>query len=92
MSRTAEIIEGNTVIDPYVNQAISKGLFSPIEYNFAAGFDQDLPAPALFTNTTNTLKLPCTSSSHRTISGKTKRYFELTSTPISPMPLCRIIW
>lgn len=47
MSRTAEIIEGNTVIDPYVNQAISKGLFSPIEYNFAAGFDQDLPAPAL---------------------------------------------
>lgn len=47
MSRTAEIIEGNTVIDPYVNQAISKGLFNPIEYNFAAGFDQDLPAPAL---------------------------------------------
>lgn len=47
MSRTAEIIEGNTVIDPYVNQVISKGLFSPIEYNFAAGFDQDLPVPAL---------------------------------------------
>lgn len=47
MSRTAEIIEGNIVIDPYVNQAISKGLFNPIEYNFAAGFDQDLPAPAL---------------------------------------------
>ena len=47
MSRTAEIVKGNSVIDPYVNQAISKGLFNPIEYNFAAGFDQDLPAPAL---------------------------------------------
>ena len=47
MSRTAEIIKGAYIIDPYVNQAISKGLFSPIEYNFAAGFDQDLPAPAL---------------------------------------------
>lgn len=47
MSRTAEIVKGNSVIDPYVNQAISKGLFSPIEYNFAAGFDQDLPDPAL---------------------------------------------
>lgn len=47
MGRTAEIVEGNTVIDPYVNQAITKRLFNPIEYNFAAGFDQDLPAPAL---------------------------------------------
>lgn len=47
MSRTAEIVEGNTVVDPYVNQLISKRLFSPIEYNFAAGFDQDLPEPAL---------------------------------------------
>lgn len=47
MSRTAEIIKGAYIIDPYVNQVISKGLFSPIEYNFAAGFDQDLPAPTL---------------------------------------------
>lgn len=47
MSRTAEIIKGNTVIDPCVNHVITKRLFNPIEYNFAAGFDQDLPAPAL---------------------------------------------
>lgn len=48
MSRTAQIVNrvNNRGFSPYVDQAITKKLFDPIEYNFAAGSQKDLPAEA----------------------------------------------
>lgn len=47
MSRTAIIIDNGQSIDPYADQIISKKLFEPIIYNFAAGSNKDLPDHAV---------------------------------------------
>lgn len=47
MSRTAIIIDNGQSVDPYADQIISKKLFEPIIYNFAAGSNKDLPDHAV---------------------------------------------
>ena len=47
MSRTSVIIDNGQSVDPYTDQIISKKLFEPIVYNFAAGSNKDLPDHAV---------------------------------------------
>lgn len=47
MSRKAIIIDNGQSVDPYADQIISKKLFEPLIYNFAAGSNKDLPDHAV---------------------------------------------